>query len=141
MSVYLICGPPCSGKSTFATKRANPGDVILDFDTLCAELDGHPGWTHSKQVRERAGLLMDRRIALLPRHQGTVYVIRSAPDPRERTTLARQLNAQVWMCNPGMRECTRRARVDRRPARTVTAIRDWYAAYRPALCDIHASAL
>lgn len=141
MGIIVVAGPPCAGKSTLVRRLADPADIILDFDTLCSELDGQLGWTHSKQVRERAGLLMDRRIALLPRHQGTAYVIRSAPDPRERTTLARQLNAQVWMCNPGMRECTRRARVDRRPARTVTAIRDWYAAYRPALCDIHAPAL
>ena len=135
MPVYLICGPPCSGKTTLAQRLATDHDVVLDFDLICAELDGQPGWTHSKLTRERAGALLEQRIARLPRFPGTAYLIRGAPRPEERTALARDLNATVWLLNPGMRKCMRRAYLAHRPARTTQAIRDWYATYRPARVD------
>lgn len=136
MPVYLICGPPCSGKTTLARRLAGDQDVVLDFDLICAELDGQPGWSHSKQVRQRAGLILEARTRRL-RHPlaGNAYLIRAAPNPLERVRLARLLNAQVWLLNPGKAECLRRAKQDQRPARTAEAIADWYRDYRPAPVD------
>lgn len=31
-SVTLVCGPPCSGKSTHVARHAQPGDLIVCFD-------------------------------------------------------------------------------------------------------------
>lgn len=133
--IYLVAGPPCSGKTTLARKLAKPEDQVLDFDAICTELDGQQGWTHSKQARERAAELLDQRIARLPQARGDAYLIRCAPSPRERTALARQLHAEVWLLNPGMHECMRRAVLARRPPRTARAIREWYIAYRPSPMD------
>lgn len=133
--IYVVVGPPCSGKSTLACKLAKPEDQVLDFDTICTQLDGLSGWTHTKQVRERAAELLEQRIAQLPRSQGDAYLIRCAPSARERATLACQLHAEVWLLNPGMRECLRRAHLARRPPRTTKAIRDWYRTYRPTPMD------
>jgi predicted kinase len=133
--IYLLAGPPCSGKSTLARKLATPEDRILDFDDICAELDGRPGWTHTKQVRERAAEILEQRTGRLPQTSGDTYLIRCAPHPNERASLARTLPATVWLLNPGHRECMRRAVLTRRPPRTIAAIRDWYTTYRPASVD------
>lgn len=135
MAVYLIAGPPCSGKTTLAQRMAGPGDQVLDFDLICTELDGKPGWSHEKWVRERAGRVLDCRIRQIRRHGGDTYLVRGAPNCLERTRLARSLGAKVWLLNPGRAECVRRARHGRRPARTAQAIRDWYGQYRPGPLD------
>jgi predicted kinase len=135
VGIYLLAGPPCSGKSTLAGKLAKPGDPILDFDTICAELDGRPGWDHNRATQRRAEALMARRMRQLHHHAGDAYVIRCAPDRIQRAHLARQLQATVWVLNPGKDTCLRRARADRRPASTVSGIAYWYRTYRPAACD------
>lgn len=135
MAVYLITGPPCSGKTTLARDRAQPGDLVLDFDDVCVELGSPHQWGHTPEVRRHADAVMWQRIHRLPQHAGDAYVIRCAADPRLRTRLARMLGATVWVLNPGMAECVRRARADRRPRGTEVAIGKWYARYRPTAVD------
>lgn len=36
--VTLICGPPVAGKTTLAKRLAQPGDLILDLDTIAKQL-------------------------------------------------------------------------------------------------------
>lgn len=135
MPIYLLAGPPCSGKSTLAARLAQPGDPILDFDTICTQLDGRPGWDHNRATQRRAEAVMTRRIQLLRHHTGDAYVIRCAPNRTQRAHLARQLNAVVWLLNPGKDTCLRRARADHRPASTISGIHYWYRTYRPAPFD------
>jgi predicted kinase len=135
--VTLICGPPCSGKSTLAKRLAQPHDVVLDFDAICVELGSTDQWAHSKRIREQAEALMQARISRLPHLSGVDgYVIRTAPEPRQREQLARTLGAQmvVWVLDPGFTTCVRRARS--RPRGTVPAIRRWYARYGPSVVDV-----
>lgn len=135
MPVYLIAGPPCAGKTTLAERIVKPDDVVLDFDAICTELDGIPGWSHTKPVRERAAVVLDTRAAQLSEHHEDAYLLRYAPEPQERERLAHGLDATVWLLNPGQATCLRRARLTRRPPRTVHAIRDWYTRYRPSPLD------
>lgn len=44
--VVLICGPPCSGKTTLTKQLANPGDVVLDLDAIAQELGSPRQWMH-----------------------------------------------------------------------------------------------
>ena len=132
--VTLICGPPCSGKSTLAHRLAKPGDVVLDFDDICVELGSRDHWAHSQQVRHQAEAVMRGRMLGLGQSRANGYVIRTAPDARQRVALARMLGAeQVWVLDPGQAECIRRART--RPRGTAQAIRRWYARYTPSTVD------
>lgn len=138
MAVYLIAGPPCSGKTTLAQRMAGPGDQVLDFDTYCQRLDGRPGWDHPLRVRQRAEQLLRRDIDSLiraRRRAGQHYVIRSCPTRQSRENLATALRATVWLLNPGQAECERRATVDRRPTHTHAGIRQWYRDYQPSPLD------
>ena len=41
MRVVVVTGPPCSGKTHHVQEHRNPGDVVIDFDTLAHAL-GYP---------------------------------------------------------------------------------------------------
>ena len=38
--MILVAGPPCGGKSTYATEHAVPGDLVLDFDDIVERITG-----------------------------------------------------------------------------------------------------
>lgn len=134
--VTLICGPPCSGKSTLAKRLATPGVQVLDFDDIAVELGSSHQWAHSKDVRQQAEVLMRTRIRRLAFDcDADGYVIRTAPDPQARERLASQLAATVWVLDPGYEVCAARARLAGRPRGTERAIRAWYVRYRPSDVD------
>lgn len=35
--VWLICGPPAAGKSTYVRNHAKPGDIVVDLDAIASE--------------------------------------------------------------------------------------------------------
>lgn len=135
MTIYVVAGPPCSGKTSLARQRAGPGDAVLDFDAIAVELGSPHPWHHPGHIRRRADMLMRQRLARLPGYQGNAYVIRCAANPRLRAYLARTLGATVWVLDPGRDECIRRARQDRRPLGTEAAIRRWYERFEPSPVD------
>lgn len=135
VTTYVLSGPPCAGKSTLAGRLAQPGDVVLDFDSICQELGSTERHGHTPDLRERAEQEMLRRMWRLQFHKADAYVIRWAPRPRDRVAYAKRLDAIVWVINPGFNECVRRARIDARPDDTVDAIRKWYRLYRPSSVD------
>lgn len=32
--LHVICGPPCSGKSTYVREHAEDGDLLVDYDVI-----------------------------------------------------------------------------------------------------------
>lgn len=38
----IVCGPPCSGKSTYVRKHAAESDLVIDLDDILARI--HPGY-------------------------------------------------------------------------------------------------
>lgn len=135
MATFVLSGPPCSGKSTLAWQLAQPGDVVLDFDRICQELGSPARHDHPSALRDAAEQEMQRRMWLLRFHKQDAYVIRWAPRPGQRTGYAKRLGATVWLLNPGVEECIRRAELDDRPEHTVGAIHKWYRLFRPSPVD------
>lgn len=135
--VTLVCGPPCAGKTTYVRRHAQPGDLILDADTIAQQLGSPRQWMHAPEFAAEAQDIMDRGMAHIARMgSGTAWVIRSAPDPAERTRLARTLRAdQVLVLLPDRRELRRRAQARPHPRQTRQVISRWLSRYRPAPCD------
>lgn len=135
--VTLITGPPCSGKSTLARKLAQPGDVVLDLDTIAQQLGSPTRWRHDQTTVQAAEECMTHALRRLARTEHvTAYVIRCLPDPRRRARLARAIRADtVHVLAPPIDEVLARAKRDGRPAGTATTIRQWYRAYRPSEVD------
>ena len=64
--VILVAGPPCSGKTTYVTQRAKPGDLVLDQDAI--------GAAAMRQGLAKVAAMTD----------GTAWVIRCSPGPTQR---------------------------------------------------------
>lgn len=106
--VVLVCGPPCAGKTTHVTEHAQPGDLILDADTI-GEI----------AMRQR----LDQVAAMT---HGTAWVIRCCPGPTQRDALAAQIAAtETLLLYPDLAELLARARRRPHPQRHITAIRKW----------------
>lgn len=135
--ITLICGPPASGKSTLARSLAQPGDVILDLDTIAQQLGSGRQWRHHPDLVAQAEECMTQALRRLARTEHvTAYVIRCAPHPGQRAQLARAIRADVvHVLRPPMAEVLARARRDGRPKGTATTIRAWYRQYRPSEVD------
>lgn len=133
MRVVLLCGPPCSGKTTLAHRLAHAGDAVLDYDDIARDLGSPVQWSHPEPWRTMAEQAMQAQIATHAAHPtpGTAYVIRTAPRAAQRARLAHQWAATVYLLNPGEAECRRRAVKAQRPSGTNRAIGVWYHRYSP----------
>lgn len=135
--VTLITGAPCSGKTTLARKLAQPGDVILDLDTIARQLGSDRRWRHDPDLIAEAEDCMTHALRRLVRTEHvTAWVIRCLPHPAQRAQLARAIRADaVHVLHPPMAEVLARAKRDGRPKGTAASIRAWYRAYRPSEVD------
>lgn len=143
MHVVVLAGPPCAGKTTLAHAVAQPGDVVLDFDDVARSLGSPVPWIHPEPYRTVAEQELQAQLAMLHAQptDATCWLLRTAPRPSTRMALAQQWQAQVYLLNPGERECRRRARADSRPPRTGQRIGEWHHRYRPWVHDLNAAVL
>lgn len=128
-TVTLVCGPPCSGKTTYVAQHAQPGDTVVDFDHIAVELGSDVDWMHDPDIAHDAELETLARIDDIAADQSptlTAWIIRSAADHDARAHLAAHLDAHVVVLDPGQDECLRRAARDARPSGTRRAINTWY---------------
>lgn len=131
--VVLVAGPPCAGKTTWVKNNSQPTDLILDHDLIAASLGSRRRWHHDPHLAAQAQQVYQTNLIRIAKAQhGHAWIVRCLPDWRERQALAAYLNAEVMLIDPGLHECIRRARRDRRPRGTERAIRSWYAASQQA---------
>ena len=140
MTITVITGPPCSGKTTYLASSARPGDIIIDFDALAAALGSPASHGAPRSLRNVAHAARYAAInAALKVTDTDVFIIHSQPNTQwmDRYTAA---HAIIKVIDPGIGECLRRAADDNRPDWTAQAIRQWYrrdAVAKPA--DTHQS--
>src|SRR5262245_27108823 len=127
----IVCGPPCSGKTSYVQEHADyKADVIIDLDSIYRRIK--PTYRHW-ETRYQDYKLMHRGLrirnmmlaGLQKRTSGKAWFIVSAPTQKERDWWAKQLGGVVVLLNPGITECKRRAHARGTPI-AVTGIDRWY---------------
>lgn len=132
MSITLIAGPPCAGKTTKALELARPGELVVDRDAIARELGSSRLHMHTPYITRLAEARMRAELARLQANpRVTAYVVRCLPGGQQRAAWVRRFNARLVLLDPGLDECLHRASRDGRPPGTFGAIRQWYARYQP----------
>lgn len=128
MTIYLVLGPPASGKSTWVREHAQPGDITIDYDAIANVLTPSNGKPHKHEPHVKAVTKAARQAAIdvaLKLTDCDVYVIHSMPAQR---TIDRYVNlgAQVITIDPGIDVVMARCKSER-PWQMQVAVKEWYA--------------
>lgn len=137
--ITLIIGPPGAGKTTHAQTHAQPGDLIIDYDTIAAALTnttpGHKNQGHQKTGGHTPGAdtlhqaTMTARNALLKAvRQGKAGAPRAwiiSANPNAETIFPYH---DIVVVDPGVDEVKRRVREAGRPINFFKLVDDWYRA-------------
>jgi hypothetical protein len=129
----VVIGPPASGKSTYVLERAEPGDIVIDFDRLAVALSGEGGDPHDHPPAVAAVTRAARNAAIetaLRHHRtATVWLIHSSPG-QQRLAEYRSLGAEIVTIDPG-RDVVRQRCKGQRPQRMYAVIDEWYRGQAP----------
>jgi len=113
--VYLVFGPPLSGKKTYVRENMQRGDLVVDMDCLYAAVSFFPAYDKPDNLFSNVigiyNLLLDNIKCRYGRWNNT-YVIGGFADKYKRERLAEDLGAELVFCDVDMEECLRRLELD-----------------------------
>jgi predicted kinase len=144
VTVYLLAGPPCSGKSTLARLEAEwHGGHVLDWDDIRAEVTGletHDHGPNPAQVLPVVESIYQQRAQQLVAAAGLVWMIRAAPTKQNRAMLRRLYGVVPIVLAVPVDECLARLEASDRPGSSKlyyrSAIASWWSRYAPSSHDI-----
>jgi 5-methylcytosine-specific restriction endonuclease McrA len=139
VGLSIVCGPPCSGKSTYVAGRAGLGDVVIDLDVIASEMAGTglhewPLTVLGEAIRERNRRLLSLSDpSCVAREAPTVaWFIVGEPSARRRAWWARVLQPrEIVVLEVSRHVCAARAMAERSDWRgTFDAIDRWWREYQ-----------
>ena len=139
--IYLVFGPPLSGKSTYVESVREPGDLIIDLDNIWQCISGLPRYEKPNRLKSVVFKIRDTLIESVKYRSGkwnNVYIIGGYPLISERERLIKELGAREVYIECDRDECVKRLyALDDLDHRKVfksdwlTYIDDWFAKYTP----------
>ncbi len=136
MTLYVVTGPPASGKSKWVMDHltTDQTDVIIEYDEIVKaltyfEIEPDP----VEQPKHLAEIAVAARTAAVNEaieqhdHQTelwNLFIVHSTPS-RQHLNQYRKHGAEMVECDPGYDECMRRAALERTP-RQQAFVQDWY---------------
>lgn len=137
--VTLVAGPPMAGKTTYVRQRAQPGDLILDWDELGAAISGLPAHQLPQHLMPYVAEARDAILTRLEQRRGgseppRAWIIHTAPTREERDDYQRRHNADVVVLGTPADECIGRLLETpdgRNQMQTADAIRTWWTRFTP----------
>ncbi len=128
MTLYVVTGPPCVGKSTWVRERAELGDLVVDLDRIALAITAESTLHHDYPAHIRKAAIIVRatavELALRYSRRGKAYVIHAKPSPR---ALNKYRKAQAIMVDleAPMDVLMARAKAERPPHIWRTLARWW----------------
>jgi hypothetical protein len=129
----VVTGPPCSGKSTYAWSRAQPGDIVIDFDRIAQAIGSGDPHDHPNPVRWTAIAMRKAGItAAIEQHRrgATVWIVQTTIAPADMLRYV-NVGAEVVALDVDSAELHRRADAER-PAKWHDLIDRWTPTSIPA---------
>ena len=128
MTLYLVIGPPASGKTTWVQQHAKHGDITIDYDTIASVLTPTGGDIHEQPDQVKAVTKAARQAAidaaLRLASLTDVYIIHAMPSERLLADYRRR-GAQIITVDPGRDTVLARCKTGR-PWRMTQAAKQWY---------------
>jgi predicted kinase len=135
--VYIVYGPPLSGKKTFVREQMRRGDIVVDMDQLYAAVSGLPQYDKPDNlfgnVVGMQNLLLDN-IKTRYGRWNDAWIIGGYADKYKREKLAEDLGAELVFCDVSKDECLSRLELDEerrwRKDEWAGYISKWFEQYR-----------
>lgn len=128
MTLYLITGPPCSGKSTWVRERAKTGDIVVDLDRLALAITSENTQHHDYAPHIRAAAIQVRRtavsVAVTYSRTGTSFIIHAKPS-NKALAFYRRYRPHIIELDAPMPVLIKRAQAER-PAHIVAQLSQWW---------------
>lgn len=130
MSLTVLIGPPCSGKTTWVLEHAGAHDIVIDYDRIAVALAGTGAHTHKHPKVLKEVTMVARRAAIREalKHAAVVnvYLIHTHPAPHDMAAYRRD-GATLIVLDPGRDVVTQRCRTMRTTGH-LAAVKRWYTA-------------
>ena len=141
-NVFLLCGSPASGKTTYVTEHKSSRDLVIDLDYICAALAGEAGTIHvdRKPVLSVALEVRELLYQIVAERRGKwerAFVITTIADVREMQAVADELRAEIVLMKATLPECLERIKND--PSRANNKVlhaklaTEWFEKYNKAI--------
>ena len=128
MTLYVVTGPPCVGKSTWVRERAQQGDMVVDLDRLALAITSEDTLHHEYPAHIRAAAIQLRKqavvMAIMWSRRGDSYVIHAKP-PARALNQYRQAHAVMVELEAPFDVLMARAKAERPPHIWSTLARWW----------------
>lgn len=127
--VYIVWGPPLSGKSTLVQQNMRYGDIVMDIDTLWQAITLQPMHVKPNACRLNVFKLKEDLMDQIKTRYGMfcdAYVIAALPDKYDRQKLAEKLGAELIQCECTKEECYERLARSKRPIEWKKYIDEWF---------------
>ena len=113
--VYIVYGPPLSGKTTHVRQNMTEGDIVVDYDALFHSLSTLPWYNKPNEllpnVRAVHNLLIDHIKTRYGKWQ-TAWIIGGYADKYKREKLADEVGAELVYIRATREECLERLKKD-----------------------------
>jgi len=128
MTLYVVTGPPCAGKSTWVRERAQIGDIVVDLDRIALAITAEQTHHHAYPVHIRKAAIVVRKtavaVAIAYSRTGTSFIIHAKPNPRALREHAR-VCGQIIALDAPFDVLMARAKAER-PPEIVRTLAHWW---------------
>lgn len=109
--VYIIYGPPCSGKTTYVLNNKTDNDIVIDMDRLFEGITLLPRYNKPDKLLFNVISIQKTLIDNIKTRYGkwnNAWVIGGYADKYKRDRLAKDLGAELVLINTTKEECLNR---------------------------------